>query len=168
MSGTLPDVLLPFAWSGKARFWHYTTLLSLPAASEISINFGPPSASSVWLIYQGTSGRPRTAVGDLYTGVGAYMRHWLPSPKEGYLDGVYIHNDYLLESVYMPVYPLAIPILHATPMRILLVNTESFSLSWDLSFWMVESDETTFWTELMPYLRGILASFQKQDPERGL
>lgn len=150
-----PDALLPFYWTGKLSFWHYSTILTLSAGAEITFTFGPSVEKTVYLLYVGNTGRPRVvATGDYYTGTGAGLRHQQYGIERYPFDPVKLHSDYLVESVFMPDYPMNIPISHENLMTITLFNTETYNVQWDLTFWILETSMTVFLEEIIPYLRG--------------
>ena len=157
MGGSVPDILIPAYWSGLLRFQHFSTVLTLPATTTARITYGPSTASDIWLVFRGNSGRPRVvATGDFYEGTGAGLRHWMPPLKAGQLEPVVYHTDYLVPSVFEPDYPLFVPISNKNLMVLELFNSEAYAISWDLTFWQLECDATAYETEIMPYLRRLL------------
>ena len=120
----------------------------------------------VWLLYEGTTGRPRVvSTADIYAGTGAGLRHRQYAYETVPVEPILLHTDYLIESVYIPVYPLSIPITHSNPMSITLFNNEAFNISWDLTFWILETSLDIFKQEVIPFMRGYIDFFQGQDKQ---
>ena len=152
-----PEVFIPLMLKGDVAFWHDFANVTLAAGSTIRIPYGPPTRGSHYILFLGNVGAPRrTDTDEVVRTTNAFLRHWLLSPfPEMASQPVRDHLDFLMESVYLPDYPLTTVLTFDHPMVLEFTNNEVFNISWDLTFWILETPEKVYKEHILPYFKGI-------------
>lgn len=166
--GGFPEVFIPLMLRGDIAFWHDFANVTLVAGTTIRITHGPPARGSYYIIFQGNTGDPRrTDTDEVVRTTNAFLRHWLLSPfPEMASQPVREHQDFFMESLYRPDYPVVIVETFDHPMILEFTNNEAFNISWDLTFWIVETPKKVYDENIVPYFKGMFNFYHAfGDPE---
>lgn len=149
-----PEVFIPLLLRGDVSFWHDFTNTTLVAGSTLRITHGPPTRGFYYIYFLNNYGSPRrTDTDEVVRTTNAFLRHWLifPGlPSQPILE----HQDFLMESVYRPDYPVVAVSTFDHPQIIEFVNNEVFNISWDITFRLLEASKKVYDENILPYFKG--------------
>jgi len=156
-----PEIFIPFVFLGKVSQLAWSNRTTMPANSSVTSLTRPSVPGMVRMRCGGFMSPARdTVTGDIVLTTKAGLTWDIKQvPKVGGMPVFIQHTRYFLES--MREKNFFSPYFWFLPQLLIKFNDESFSLTYDVAMWDMETPEAVYFGEMIPYMQGIVNYYTK-------